>query len=103
MRLEDLLLQNQVGQSQKRQIIVKTENGEETADVYVKILSCSDVMDGDVKTNKEALYNNVSKAILNEKGKEIFTIEQIAELPAYIWFQLLDLCNELNVTGKMKP
>lgn len=104
MKLKDILKKaQQVGQAAKRTIVIKTDDGDKEADVYVKVLSCSDVMDSDVKTNKEALYSNVSKAIVDEKGEQLFTIEQIAELPSYIWFQLLDLSNEFNVAGKTKP
>lgn len=103
MKLKDLL-KKQTLKTTKREVTIETEDGKHTADVYIKVLSCGDVMDPGVKTTKDALYNNVSKSIVDEKGDQIFTIEQIAELPTYIWFQLLDLSNEVNdVTGKSKP
>lgn len=104
MKLEDLLKKSlPAGKLTKRTITIKTEDGDKEADVYVKVLSCDEVMSSDAKTNKEALYENVSKAIVNEKGDQIFTAQQVAGLQSYIWFQLLDHSNELNVTGKTKP
>lgn len=104
MKLEDLLKKSlPTGKLTKRTITIKTEDGDKEADVYVKVLSCDEVMNSDAKTSKEAVYENVSKAIVNEKGEQIFNAKQVAELQSYIWFQLLDLSNEFNAAGKIKP
>lgn len=98
------LIQNQVaGEIVKRAIILHTEEGPKEADVYVKVLSCSDVMGSSAVTQEDIIYHNVAKAILDDKGKEIFTVDQLKNLRAAVWSQLYNVTNEVNSLGKINP
>lgn len=100
MKLKDIL-KNQTNKTVKRKIILESEDGKKNdCDIYVKVLSCADV---EGLPKDEETRSQIAMTILDEKNSPIFTVEELKEIPYYIYLQLLTASNEVNISGKTKP
>lgn len=100
MNLKDIL-KSEANKTVKRKIELEDEKGKKSnCDIYVKVLSCADV---EKLPKEEEARHQVAMTIFDEKSNPIFTVEELKEIPYYVYIQLLNASNEVNISGKKKP